>query len=68
MIRSLVRAANEAMQTKHSIKGKNIGTPSNGWIAVDYGSIVLHIFAPQQRNFYQLEDLWSSGKTLLRVK
>jgi ribosome-associated protein len=67
MLRSLVRAANDAMaQTNH--KGKIIGTASNGWIAVDFGDIVLHAFSPQQRQYYQLEELWSSGKTLLRVK
>lgn len=68
MIRSLVKAADETMQVKHKVKGKNIGSPSNGWTAVDYGSIVLHIFSPQQRSYYQLEELWSSGKMLLRVK
>jgi ribosome-associated protein len=68
MLRSLVRAANDAMAKMHDIKGKVIGSSSNGWIAVDFGDIVLHVFSPQQRDFYQLEELWSSGKTLLRVK
>ena len=68
MIRSLVRAANDAMVKCCGFKGKPIGSESNGWVAVDYGSIVLHLFSPQQRQFYQLEELWSSGKTLLRVK
>ena len=68
MIRSLVRAANDAMLESHGMKGKIYGSASNGWIAVDFGDIVLHVFSPQQRDYYQLEELWSSGKTLLRVK
>ncbi len=68
MIRSLVHAANDAMAKSHGMKGRVIGSPSNGWIAVDFGDIVLHVFSPQQREYYQLEELWSSGKTLLRVK
>jgi len=68
MLRSLVREANDAMVKNHNLKGKDIGSASNGWIAVDYGDIVLNIFSPQQREYYQLEELWSSGKTLLRVK
>ena len=68
MLRSLVRAANDAMAKIDAMKGKVIGSASNGWIAVDFNSIVLHIFSPQQRQFYDLEELWSSGKTLLRVK
>lgn len=68
MIRSLVRAANDAMALSNSMKGKILGSASNGWIAVDFGGIVLHVFSPQQREHYQLEELWSGGKTLLRVK
>jgi ribosome-associated protein len=68
MIHSLVRAANDAMVESYRMKGKIIGSASNGWIAVDFGDIVLHVFSPQQRKYYQLEELWSSGKTLLRVK
>jgi len=68
MLRSLVKAANDAMSKQYELKGKIIGSASNGWIAVDYDDIVLHVFSPQQREFYQLEELWSAGKTLLRVK
>jgi ribosome-associated protein len=68
MIRSLVRAAHDAMAQLHDLKGKIIGSPDNGWVAVDFGDIVLHVFSPQQRSYYQLEELWSNGKTLLRVK
>jgi ribosome-associated protein len=68
MLRSLVRAANDAMAELDMNKGKTIGSASNGWIAVDFNDIVLHIFSPQQRQFYNLEELWSQGKTLLRVK
>lgn len=68
MLRSLVKAANDAMQSKIKGKGRVMGEPSNGWIAVDYIDIVLHIFSPEQRDFYQLEELWSNGKVLLKVK
>ncbi|MDK2979929.1 MAG: ribosome-associated protein [Chloroflexota bacterium] len=68
MLRSLVRAANDAMAKDHGMKGKIAGSASNGWIAVDFDDIVLHVFSPQQREFYQLEELWSEAKTLLRVK
>lgn len=68
MLRSLVQAANEMSVKKFNVKGRVLGLPENGWIAVDYGDVVLHIFSPDQREYYQLEELWSQGKTMLKIK
>jgi len=68
MIRSLVKAAEDTMISKFKVKSKVMGSPNNGWVVVDFLDIVLHIFSPKQRGYYQLEELWSNGKTLLRVK
>jgi ribosome-associated protein len=43
------------------------GTPASGWVLMDYGSVVVHIFAPSQRERYQLERLWSDAKIVVRV-
>ncbi len=68
MLRSLLKAGKEALQVAFDLKGKIEGNPSNGWIAVDFGNLVLHIFSPDQRSFYDLEELWAEGKTLLHVQ
>lgn len=68
MLRSLLKAGKEALQVEFDLKGKIEGNPSNGWIAVDFGNLVLHIFSPDQRSFYNLEELWAEGKTLLHVQ
>jgi ribosome-associated protein len=33
------------------------------WILLDYGNVVVHIFQPETRSFYQLEELWADGVT-----
>jgi len=68
MLKSLLNTAKETMQKTFDRKGKIQGNPSNGWITVDFGNFVLHLFSPEQRNFYLLEELWADGKILLRVK
>lgn len=68
MIKAIVNAAEDTMISKFKVKGKAMGSPGNGWIAVDFIDIVLHVFSPKQRGYYQLEELWGNGKTLLRVK
>lgn len=37
------------------------GTPDSGWVLLDFGDLIIHIFSPEKREFYRLEDLW--GKT-----
>ena len=34
------------------------------WIVVDFVSVVLHLFEPQRRAYYDLEDLWADAKTV----
>lgn len=38
------------------------------WIVLDYGSVIVHIFTPPERDFYKLEQLWSDAKVLVRIQ
>ena len=44
------------------------GTPSSGWILIDYGDVVVHIFDEDQRLFYRLEELWAGATILLSMQ
>ncbi len=35
------------------------GTPASGWVLLDYGDLVCHLFSAEQRDFYSLERLWA---------
>jgi ribosome-associated protein len=37
------------------------GRPESGWLLLDCGSVVGHIFSPEMRRFYQLERLWADA-------
>ena len=50
------------------IKGHVEGTADGGWLVLDYGSIVVHLFSPELRSYYRLEELWSRGKVLLHIQ
>ena len=43
-------------------------SPSAHWIVLDYGSVIVHVFTPPERAYYQLEQLWSAAKVLLRIQ
>lgn len=38
------------------------GYRNSQWIVIDYGNVLVHIFLPEYREFYNLEELWSDAK------
>lgn len=38
------------------------GNQGAQWIGMDYGTVLVHIFLPEQRAFYNLENLWADSK------
>jgi ribosome-associated protein len=43
------------------------GEPATGWILMDYGSVVVHLFTPEMRSYYNLEELWRERRTVVRM-
>lgn len=68
MLESLAKAVSEGIDEQFDINSKVEGSSQTGWLVVDLGDTVVHLFSPQQRDYYRLEDLWSKGKTLLRLQ
>lgn len=44
------------------------GTAASHWVLVDFGAVIVHVFTPPERDYYQLERHWSEAKTILRVQ
>ena len=40
------------------------GYDSNTWVLLDYGSVIVHIFYKEARDYYKLERLWADGTEL----
>ena len=68
MLDALAEAVLEAAKNKLDQRGRREGPAMAGWVVLDFGSVVVHLFAPEQRAFYKLEELWSRGKVLLRLQ
>ena len=44
------------------------GSIESGWLLLDFGDVIVHIFAPFVREYYQLDELWSHANTLVRIQ
>ena len=44
------------------------GEAASHWILVDFGSVIVHVFTPPERDYYELEKHWSEARTILRVQ
>lgn len=43
------------------------GTNDSGWVLMDYGGVIVHVFSPEVRDYYKIEKIWSDATTVLRM-
>ena len=61
-------------EVEHALKKEGIlphhheGTVDSGWLLLDYGDVIVHIFASSEREAYQLDKLWSEANLVLRIQ
>ena len=61
-------------EVEHSLKQEGViphhheGTLDSGWLILDYGDVIVHVFAEPEREYYQLDELWSAAKPVIRIQ
>jgi len=61
-------------EIEHALKREGIlphhyeGTIDSGWLLLDFGDVIVHIFALFEREYYQLDELWSHANTIIRIQ
>jgi len=64
LVNAVIETAHQAFQLSTRVEGQ----PQSGWMLVDLDDIIVHILSPEQRNFYQLEELWRDSKQILHLQ
>ena len=44
------------------------GEASSGWVLIDFGDLVVHLFSPAMRNYYRLEDIWDQARVVMHIQ
>lgn len=68
MLDALADGVIEEVTKQLHLKGRRDGPALAGWVVLDFGPVVVHLFAPEERDFYRLEELWGQGKVLLHLQ
>ena len=43
------------------------GSADSGWVLLDFGDVIIHIFSPNQRQYYDLEQVWAQAAPVVRI-
>lgn len=44
------------------------GSAETGWVLLDFSDVIIHVFSPEQREFYRIERLWKQAQPVVVVQ
>lgn len=67
-IQAIADALDEQLEERGAKVLHHEGVAEVGWILLDFGDVIVHIFGPKEREYYRLESLWSGAKTVVYLQ
>jgi len=67
-LQSIADAIDEELGKKGGRLLYREGVADTGWMLLDFGDIIVHIFDPKEREYYRIEQLWSDAKTVVYLQ
>lgn len=67
-IQAILDAVDESLASDGVEPMGREGEPKSGWILLDYGDVIVHLFDPEERAYYDLEELWHTATPVVRIQ
>lgn len=65
---AIIESLDRDMRDEGARPTKMEGTPDSGWVLMDFGDAIVHLFAPGERAYYNIEGLWSRGVSVIHMQ
>ena len=66
-VKAIVDAISQYMKKERIKPNHEEGTAESGWILLDFGDVIVHVFSSVERDYYQLDQFWEKAATKLRI-
>jgi ribosome-associated protein len=67
-IQAIADAVDEELGKQGATLLHREGFAESGWLLLDFGDVIVHIFGAKEREYYRLERLWSEAKTIVYLQ
>ena len=67
-MRALVETLDKDLRDDGVSATHHEGELDSGWVLLDFGDVIVHLFSPEQREYYGLEELWQAAKQVVRIQ
>ena len=67
-LKAIVESAQQFFRARRKRAVASEGQAESGWVLLDAGSIIVHVFTPEVRAFYALEELWRDAPRLVKIQ
>jgi len=64
-VKSIAEHVEDALAEIGVVPLRRAGQNEGKWIVLDYGSIMLHVFRQEEREYYDLENLWGDASKMM---
>lgn len=67
-IKAILEEVDKTLTQDGALLLRKEGATESGWVLLDFGDVIIHIFSPERRSYYQLEKIWAEATPVVRVQ
>ncbi len=67
-LRAVLKSLDEDLVKAGARNPRIEGSAETGWVLLDFSDVIIHLFSPEQREFYRLERLWKQAQPIVVVQ